>query len=212
MPPIRTLYVANHSHTDIGFTDFQDLCFRQHTEFTEEALDLCEATADYPEEARYRWVCEVTGTTEQYLRHATPEQRNRFRHWHERGAIDMGGMQYNLRPMLNVEQMHRSLYPVRRLREEHGLTIRTAMQCDVNGISWMFADLLPEIGVDFLTMAVNPIRGSTPKPVPAAFWWEGPAGGRILVWNGYHYLFGRASPSSATGASSTSRCHRSSRS
>ena len=192
MPPIRTLYVVNHSHTDIGFTDFQDLCFRQHAEFAEQALDLCEATADYPDEARYRWACEVTGTTEHYFQHASPEQRDRFRHWHERGAIDVGGMQYNLTPMLNIEQIHRSLYPVRRLREEHGLTIRTAMQCDVNGISWRFADLLPEIGIDFLTMAINPIRGSTPKPVPAAFWWEGPAGGRILVWNGYHYLFGRS--------------------
>ena len=30
MQPIKTLYVVNHSHTDIGFTDYQDLCFRQH--------------------------------------------------------------------------------------------------------------------------------------------------------------------------------------
>src|SRR5690606_27935988 len=25
---------------------------------------------------------------------------------------------------------------------------------------------------------------------PSAFWWEGPAGGKVLAWNGYHYLFG----------------------
>ena len=48
-------------------------------------------------------------------------------------------MQYNLTPLLNVEQMHRSLYPLRALRDEYGLTIETAMQDDVNGISWLYA-------------------------------------------------------------------------
>ena len=32
-------------------------------------------------------------------------------------------MQYNLTPLLNVEQMHRSLYPLRALRDEFGLTV-----------------------------------------------------------------------------------------
>jgi len=192
MSRIETLYVVNHSHTDIGFTDHQDVCFRQHCEFIEQALDLCEVTADYPEEARYRWVCEVTATTERYLRNASTAQRERFLTWHRRGSIDVAGMQYNLTPMLDVEQIHRSLYPVRRLREEFGVDARVAMQCDVNGVSWLYADLLPAIGIDFLTMAVNPIRGGAPKPRPSAFWWEGPAGGRVLAWNGYHYLFGRS--------------------
>ncbi|HEY8476986.1 MAG TPA: glycoside hydrolase family 38 C-terminal domain-containing protein, partial [Chloroflexota bacterium] len=97
-----------------------------------------------------------------------------------------------LTPLLNVEQLHRSLYPVRRLRERYGLRVEGAMQDDVNGISWLFADLLPAVGINFLTLAVNPVRGGAPKPRPSAFWWEGPAGGRILVWNGYHYLFGRS--------------------
>lgn len=192
MPRIDTLYVVNHSHTDIGFTDYQDLCFRQHCAFIQQALDICEATTDYPPEARYRWVCEVTGTTERWLRSASSEQLARFLEWHRRGAIDVAGMQYNLTPLLNVEQMIRSLYPIQRLRREFGLEITAAMQCDVNGISWIFADLLPAVGIQFLTMAVNPYRGGAPTPRPGAFWWEGPAGGRVLVWNGYHYLFGRS--------------------
>ena len=65
---IETLYVANHTHTDIGFTDHQDVCFRQHAEFITQAMDVIEATADYPEEARFRWTCEVTGTAGALLR------------------------------------------------------------------------------------------------------------------------------------------------
>ena len=45
---IETLYVANHTHTDIGFTDHQDVCFRQHAEFVDQALDLIEATGGLP--------------------------------------------------------------------------------------------------------------------------------------------------------------------
>jgi len=98
MPQINTLYIVNHSHTDIGFTDVQDICVRQHTEFIDQALDLIEATAEYPDGARYRWVCEVTGMLERYLRHASSTQLDRFRHWHQQGAIDVAAMQYNLTP------------------------------------------------------------------------------------------------------------------
>jgi alpha-mannosidase len=192
MQPIKTLYVVNHSHTDIGFTDYQDLCYRQHCEFIDQALDLIEATQHFPAEARYRWVCEVTGMTEKYFAKASSTQVQRFRRWNDLGFIDVAGMQYNHTPMQILEQMIRSLYPVRRLRDEFGLKISTAMQCDVNGISWLYADLLPQIGIELMTMAVNPLRGYTPKPIPNGFWWEGPSGGKVLAWNGFHYLWGRS--------------------
>jgi alpha-mannosidase len=192
VPSIETLYVVNHSHTDIGFTDHQDVCLRQHREFVDEALALIEATADRPQESRYRWTVETTGPLLPWLRQASAGQLERFRHWHDEGAIEVAAMQYNLTPLLNVEQLCRSLYPVRILREDYGLNARAAMQCDVNGVSWLFADLLSAIGVEFLTMAVNEVRGRAPRPVPGAFWWDGPGGGRVLAWNGFHYLFGRS--------------------
>ena len=192
MAKIETLYVVNHSHTDIGFTDYQDLAFRQHAEFIEQALDLIEATQDFPAEAQYRWVCEVTGMTEKYFANATPDQIARFKQWHDAGYIDIAGMQYNHTPMQNPEQMIRSLYPMQRLRDAYGVSISTAMQCDVNGVSWLYADLLDESGVELMTMAINPLRGYTPKPIPNAFWWEGPSGRKVLAWNGFHYLWGRS--------------------
>jgi len=189
---IKVFYILNHSHTDIGFTDHQDLIFRQHGDFVDQAVALCEQTSDYPEAAQYRWTCEGTGTTERYLQNASAAQVERFMKWHKLGRLDVGAMQYNFTPLLGVEQMFRSLRPVRRLREEWGLDISTAMQSDVNGIAWLFSDLLLDMGVDFLSMAINPVRGGVPKPYPMAFWWETPSGRRLLCWNGYHYLFGRS--------------------
>lgn len=188
--PIEELWITNHTHHDIGFNDYQDVCFRQHGEFIEQALDLIEQTADDPEP--YRWTCKATGPLLRWLRGAGRGQAERLRHWAEQGAIEVTAMQYNTTPLLSPEQMRRSLYPVRTLREDYGLTIQTAMQDDVNGIAWLFADLLPAIGVDFLTLAINQSRGGAPRPFPGGFIWEGPAGGRLPVWNGFHYLFGRS--------------------
>ena len=112
-------------------------------------------------------------------------------------------MQYNLTPLLNVEQMIRSLYPVRRLRDDYGLTISHGDAVRRQRRQLALRRPAAGGGIELLTMAVNQLRGRAPKPMPAAFWWEGPAGGKVLAWNGFHYLFGRSSPSSATGASST---------
>ncbi len=191
--PIETLYLANHSHTDICFTDHQDIVFRQHGEFIDQALDLIEATADHPEEARYRWTCEASGVLERWLRAASPEQLDRFRHWHERGHMDVTAMQYpHFTQALTNEQAARMLYTVRTFREDYGLTVDSGVQSDVTGSPWRFADLLPAAGIDFMTMAINMHRALAPEPRPGGFWWEGPSGGRLLVWNGLFYVWGRS--------------------
>ena len=172
---IEKVYLANHSHTDLGFTDHQDVVFRQHIEFIDRAIELCEYTANYPEESQYRWVCEVTGITERWFAQASREDISRFMKCHERGQIEITAMQWNFTPMLGPEQMARSLYPVLNLRKKYGVSITSAMQSDSNGISWMYVDFLKENGIDFLTMSVNPIRGVVPKPCPQAFQWEGPS-------------------------------------
>ncbi len=190
MPEIKTIYFIDHNHTDIGYTDHQDVVFQKHMEFIDEAIDVCEATADFHPDARFRWTCEATGITERYLDQAPPAQIDRFIALHRQGRMDVTGMCYNFISPIAPEVLLRSLYPIRRLRDRYGLSIEAAMQCDVNGIPWMFADLLPTVGVNFLAMGINPTRGGTPLPRPGAFWWEGPSGKRLGVWNGYTYGWG----------------------
>ena len=119
MNKIKKIYICNHYHTDIGFTDYQDACFRQHAEFVDQALDLIEKTDDYPDQAKHRWTVETTGPFIQYLKNASSSQIERFLQWHKKGRIDVAGMQYNFTPLLNMEQMIRSLYPIQILRKEY---------------------------------------------------------------------------------------------
>lgn len=189
---IDEIWICNHTHHDIGFNDYQDVCLRQHGEFIDEALDLIEATADRPEPEQFRWACEAHGPLLRWLDRSGSASAERLRHWNRHGAIEISAMQYNTTPLLSPEALRRTFLPVRRLREEFGLDVSVAMQADVNGASGLLPDLLPSIGVDTLTMAINPSRGGAPEPFPGGFWWEGPTGGELLVWNGFHYLFGRS--------------------
>jgi hypothetical protein len=36
---INTLYLISHTHTDIGYTDYQSTIFRQHFEFIDQAIE-----------------------------------------------------------------------------------------------------------------------------------------------------------------------------
>ena len=78
MPEIQTVYLISHTHTDVGYTDHQDAVFRQHLAFIDDAIELGEATADYPEESRYRWTCEVTSFVERYVRERPARQVDRY--------------------------------------------------------------------------------------------------------------------------------------
>ena len=152
MPRIKRIYLTSHTHTDIGYTDHQDTVFRQHLGFIDDAIELGEATAHYPEAARYKWTCELTAFVERYFRERPAAQVDRFLELHRRGQMAVAGMQYHWTPMLSTGGMLRSLLPVRRLRRDYGIEISAAMQCDVNGASWLWADLLPAIDINTLTM------------------------------------------------------------
>ena len=78
MPKIKRIYLISHTHTDIGYTDHQDTVFRQHLDFIDQAIELGEATADYPQEARYKWTCEVTSLCRTLFPTATGEADRPF--------------------------------------------------------------------------------------------------------------------------------------
>ncbi|MCO6449515.1 MAG: hypothetical protein J5I90_01890 [Caldilineales bacterium] len=189
MTKINTIYLINHTHTDIGYTDYQETVFRQLLGFIDDAVELGEATADYPPEARFKWTCEVTPFVEMYLRERPSSQVDRFLELHRRGQMAVAGMAYHWTPLLSTAGMIRSLYPAMRLRRDYGLQIETAMQCDVDGASWLWADLLPAAGFKAFTMSINMYRGRRPEPDLNAFWWKGPGGGKLLSFNGPHYLY-----------------------
>lgn len=184
---IREVLILHHSHTDIGYTHSQPVAWRLHNRFIDQAIDLCEETAGSPEDSRARWTCEITAPVLNWLKSASPRQKERFRDLAAGGQLAIGGMLYNICPLMDADQLLQSLQPVRRLREELNAPIRVAINHDVNGLPWPLVGFLKDAGIDLLIMGLNIQFGASPFARPRPFRWIGPDGRSILVWHGEHY-------------------------
>ena len=183
---INEILFVHHTHTDIGYTHPQPVVFELHRRFLDEALGLADATADYPDDSRFRWTCEVTGITLDWWRHASEPDRERFLAAVERGQIDVSGMAWHMTPLMDHGMLVDTLAPIRFFRDL-GIPVRAAMNTDVNGLPWGVVDALLDHGIGGISMAINEHFGHALRPWPRAFRWQAPGGRTILAYNGFIY-------------------------
>ncbi len=184
--PVRrwSVFLVNHSHTDIGFTHPYLDCIDIHVKNLRLALDMIDATADWPGESRMRWTVESAWQVQHFLR-AFPQDRDRLAAAVHAGLVEIEALYiHSYFDILSREQLVRSLSLASTLREEMDIPITSAMICDVPGCAWSLVDLLAAEDVRYLAMAPNnfiaPFHAQTDLERP--FIWQGPAGGRVLVW------------------------------
>lgn len=189
MKSIETLYLIHHTHTDVGFTHDQDVVLDLHYQFIDRAIELCEQTADYPEGSALRWTCECTLPLLNWLKKRTDSRIERLLKLEAAGRIEVTGMFATLSQCLSHEATWRQLYPVSKLRSDYGMTIRSAMACDINGVHWGLVDALADAGLANFAMAINENvgRAAFGTARPNGFHWKSAAGRQVLVWNGLHY-------------------------
>ncbi|MBK8049893.1 MAG: hypothetical protein IPK16_23995 [Anaerolineales bacterium] len=185
--PIDTLYFIHHSHTDIGYTHDQPTLFDLHERFITTALDLAEKYANSESDGAFRWTVENTYVLSRWLEHASAEQIRRFQTLERAGRIEVTAMFANLTPLLDTDQLIESFQLLRELRDRHGFTITSAMNCDVNGENWPLVDLFADLGIEGFTMAINTHFGGAPLARPDVFKWKGPSGRSVLAYSGWPY-------------------------
>ena len=185
--PVREILISHHSHTDVGYTHEQPIFWELQARYIQQAMDLIERSLDWPQDAQFKWTCEVTAPVLYWLETAEPDEVQRFAAYARSGHIEVTAFFCNLTPLCDLEELHRLLLPIARLRRELGIPIRTAMNSDVNGLPWPLVDLLLDSGITAVTMAINEHMGGAPLRRPNAFWWVGPSGRKILAYNGLHY-------------------------
>lgn len=190
MGNIKKVFLTQHTHTDIGYTDFQERIIESHAFYTAKVVDFCEKTRNYPSGAQFKWICETFWQTANFLKQCTNDQKKRFLKLVKEGRIEVTSLYYNFVNIYSAEEIIRSLYSVHELRTSHKLDIKTAMNCDVNGISWGLVPILAQAGIKYLCMCINETRGKAALNRPCAFYWKGRDGSKLLVWNGEHYMYG----------------------
>ena len=188
--PIRRLLILTQTHTDMGYTDHADALRYHHRDIMDEVLELCEATESAPRGAQFRWTCEVTSTTLDYLRSTTSRNVDRFLRLHRDDRMAVAAMRHHWTPLVSPLLAVHTLKDVDALRNEFGIGVRSAMQCDVNGLAWFWIGLLRQRGVNFLMMQQNPHRGYWGCRVPSAWNWQDRDGTELLVFQAEHYGMG----------------------
>ncbi|RMG58878.1 MAG: glycosyl hydrolase family 38 [Bacteroidetes bacterium] len=183
------VYFVQHSHTDIGYTRPQTEILSEHLRYIDYALDYCDATDSLPEAAQFRWTCEASWAVDAYLRSRPAAQVARLKRRVEEGRIEVTGMYFNFDELPDEQTLAASLAPLRRFKAA-GLPVQLAMQNDVNGTGWCFNEFFHTEGVRYLNMGTHGHRALICFEVPTAFWWESPAGHRMLAFRAEHYMTG----------------------
>jgi alpha-mannosidase len=189
--PVRpwTLYLVQHAHTDIGYTRPQTEILAEHLRYIDYALDYCDQTDMYPEEAQFRWTCETAWAVREYLKSRPASQVARLKKRVLEGRIEVTGMLLNWAEVADENALVHSIEQIKSFRDL-GLPVLTAMQDDVNGFAWCLVDYFHDLGVKYITSGINVTRSLKMFNVPTPFWWESPSGKRVLAYRADHYMTG----------------------
>jgi hypothetical protein len=189
--PVRkwTVYLVQHTHTDIGYTRPQSTILPEHLQFIDYALECCDFTDSFPEDAKFRWTCETSWAVQEYLKRRPPEQVRRLKKRVLQGQIELTSMFLNYSEVIDEAQLAAQLQPVK-LFIQRDLPVKTAMQNDINGIGWCLVDYFKNIGIEYVIMGEHGHRALIPFKIPTLFWWESPAAQRVMAYRADHYMTG----------------------
>jgi len=183
-----TVALIPHEHLDIGFTDYPAKVAELHSQSIDQALNLIKKTPDF------RWTLDGSWIADQYLNGRSLEAQKPFLERVRDGSIVIPPEFANLHTgNASWEALARSFYGQHRLAREYKLPAADAAQIvDVPSYTWAYASVLHDAGIRYFMAASNSWRA----PVmllgrwneKSAFYWEGPDGGRVLMWYSRAYL------------------------
>ena len=185
-------YLIHHAHTDVGYTDRQEKIEWNHVKYLESVVEILRAAeGDRPEWAGFCWNVETFWMLERFLARSTRAYIDDFWRFVREGKIGLSGSYLNCTDLLDDDVLRQTLARCQQTARAQGVKPQSAMTADINGYPWGFASALSDSGVKRLLSAVHTHHGyhaAGRKQCP--FWWEGPDGKKLLVWQSEHYHLG----------------------
>jgi hypothetical protein len=182
-----TLFMVPHVHLDVGYTDYQAKVSAIHSRILDEAMDL---TAEHPS---FRFSTDGEWNLEQFLKSRSPAEQQRIITAIQKEQLYIPAQSSNLLTGFpTAETLIRSLYPSADFSREHGTPFNYANITDVPSYSWSYASILAAARIPYFLAASNNDRapvlllGHLNENSP--FWWQGPDGGKVLMWYSRHYM------------------------
>ncbi len=184
-----SIHLVHHSHFDYGYTDQQPRVMDNHLRFLDAAVDLVDATSDWPDEAKFRWNIEVTYPLQKWMVNRPAALRTELIRQVKAGRIEIAALPFSMHTeAYSIDELAWGLKYAQRLRDEHGIEIVSAFQSDVPGAAIGLLTLLTEADIRYFTVAHNYAGRSVPfrvggQELTRPFWWRRANGKRLLVWH-----------------------------
>lgn len=116
-----------HTHTDIGYTHIERELYKLHADYIDMALDYCQQTDGFPEEAKFRWVLEVSWQVANYMSQRLAGRQEELWERIRQGPIELTGLYGNVTELYSYEELIGCLYLSASLAEAHGLLLKVAV-------------------------------------------------------------------------------------
>lgn len=169
------IFIIQHSHIDIGYTERQELIGDYHYQFLKQAVSfaLSPRQCERAEDTKFRFTCEGFWEVEQFLASASEAQIFDFLKAVKIGYIELTAFYAHFTELMDEETTRRMLsYAVNHAKSVN-YQLDVAMSCDVNGFCWGMADMLYDAGVRYLMTNINSHHGGYPFDKPfVPFYWE----------------------------------------
>ncbi len=181
-----TLFLVPHVHLDVGYTDYQAKVSTIQSRILDEAMDL---NAQHP---AFRFSTDGEWNLDQFLHSRTAAAQDRILEGIRQRKIYIPAQSSNLLTGFpTAETLIRSLYPSANFSRVYGAPFNYANITDVPSYSWSYASILAAAGIPYFFAGSNNdrapvlLQGHLNENTP--FWWEGPDGGKVLMWYSRHY-------------------------
>ncbi|HZO99304.1 MAG TPA: polysaccharide lyase family protein [Terriglobia bacterium] len=181
------LLVVPNEHLDIGYSDYPTKVAEIQSRAIDEAIEMIRTNPDF------RYSLDAYWCAEQFLLGRSAEQKQRFFDLVAQKKIIVPA-QYasNATGFPSLEDTIRSLYPSYQFNLKHGGNFDFANITDVPSYSWSYASVMAAAGLKYFVAASDnwraPVLLFSRLNEKSPFWWEGPDGGRILMWYSRHYI------------------------
>lgn len=178
--PMRfwNIYLYNHAHVDIGYTNTHKNVELLHKTNIIEGIKLAEETKNFPEGARYVWNPEITWPLER-LWNSRPEYRDTIIEAIQKGQLCIDASYLNLNTSVcSDEELFHTFSFSREMQKLTGKPMDVFQQFDIPGISWGLIPVMAQEGVKYIISWPNSDRaGNAHMGIDGyPFWWVGPDG------------------------------------
>jgi alpha-mannosidase len=182
-----TLFLVPHVHLDVGYTDYEAKVSTIQSRILDEAMDL---VVQHP---AFRFSTDGEWNLDQFLHSRASADQDRIVDAIREQKIYIPAQASNvLTGFPTAETLIRSLYPSANFSRVHGTPLDYANITDVPSYSWSYASILAAAGIPYFLAGSNNdrapvlLQGHLNENTP--FWWEGPDGGKVLMWYSRHYM------------------------